>query len=50
MAAGMATLNILKANQGIYDHINKLGEKLQNGIEDIAREKGIKLTVNRVGE
>ena len=49
MAAGMATLNILKANQGIYDHINKLGEKLQNGIEDIAREKGIKLTVNRVG-
>ena len=49
MAAGMATLNILKANQGIYDHINKLGEKLQNGIEDIAREKGNKLTVNRVG-
>ena len=49
MAAGMATLNILKANQDIYEHINKLGEKLQNGIEEIAREKNVKLTVNRVG-
>ena len=29
--------------------INKLGEKLQNGIEEIAREKNVKLTVNRVG-
>ena len=49
MAAGMATLNILKANQDIYEHINKLGGKLQNGIEEIAREKNVKLTVNRVG-
>ena len=49
MAAGISTLNILKENQEIYDHINKIGEKLQKGIEEIAREKGIKLTVNRVG-
>ena len=49
MAAGISTLNILKENQDIYDHINKIGEKLQKGIEEIAREKGIKLTVNRVG-
>ena len=49
MAAGISTLNILKENQDIYDHINKIGEKLQKGIEEIAREKGIILTVNRVG-
>ena len=49
MAAGISTLNILKENQDIYEHIEKSGEKLQKGIEDIAREKGIKLTVNRVG-
>ena len=49
MAAGISTLNILKENQDIYDRINKIGEKLQKGIEEIAREKGIKLTVNRVG-
>ena len=49
MAAGISTLNIIKENQEIYDHINKIGEKLQNGIEEIAREKGINLTVNRVG-
>ena len=49
MAAGISTLNIIKENQEIYDHINKIGEKLQKGIEEIAREKGINLTVNRVG-
>lgn len=49
MAAGISTLNILKDNQEIYTHINKIGEKLQRGIEEIAREKGIKLTVNRAG-
>ena len=49
MAAGISTLNILKEHQEIYTHINKIGEKLQRGIEEIAREKGIKLTVNRVG-
>lgn len=49
MVAGISTLNILKENQDIYEHIEKSGEKLQKGIEDIAREKGIKLTVNRVG-
>lgn len=49
MAAGISTLNTLKENQEIYNHINKIGEKLQRGIEEIAREKGIKLTVNRVG-
>ena len=49
MAAGISTLNILKENQEIYNHINKIGDKLQRGIEEIAREKGIKLTVNRVG-
>ena len=33
----------------LFRSINKIGEKLQKGIEEIAREKGINLTVNRVG-
>lgn len=49
MAAGLATLNILKANSGIYEHINTLGERLEAGIKEIAKEKGINVVVNRVG-
>ena len=49
MAAGLATLNILKENQSIYDNINKLGEKLQRGIEDIAAEEKLNVVVNRYG-
>lgn len=49
MAAGLATLNILKSNPEIYEHINALGEKLEKGIKEIAKEKGINVVVNRVG-
>ncbi|EKY23234.1 glutamate-1-semialdehyde 2,1-aminomutase [Clostridium celatum] len=49
MAAGLATLNILKEKPEIYNHIERLGKKLQDGIEEIAREKGINLCINRYG-
>lgn len=49
MAAGLATLNILKEHKEIYEHIDEIGKQLQVGIEQIAREKGINLIVNRVG-
>ncbi|MBC5629136.1 glutamate-1-semialdehyde 2,1-aminomutase [Clostridium sp. NSJ-6] len=49
MAAGLATLNILKAKPEIYDHINNIGEKLENGLLEIAKEKNINIVVNRVG-
>jgi len=49
MAAGIATLNILKSNPEIYERINSLGEKLEAGIKEISKEKGINVVVNRVG-
>lgn len=49
MAAGLATLNILKSNPEIYERINALGEKLEAGVKEIAKEKGINVVVNRVG-
>ena len=49
MAAGLATLNILKSNQSIYEHIDKIGSKLEEGIVDIATKNGINLVVNRYG-
>ena len=49
MAAGLATLNILKENKDIYEHINRIGEKLEKGLIEIAAEKNISLVINRVG-
>ena len=49
MSAGLATLNILKSNPEIYEHINKLGKKLEYGIMEIAREKKINVSINRYG-
>lgn len=49
MAAGLATLNILKESPEIYERIERLGKKLQEGIEEIARENKISLSVNRYG-
>jgi len=48
MAAGLAALTTLE-NQDIYNHINKMGEKLACGLSDIARKSGIKACVNRIG-
>lgn len=49
MAAGLATLTKLYSNPEFYEHIDSLGLKLQEGMETIAREKGIPLVVNRCG-
>lgn len=50
MAAGLATLNKLKANkEDIYSHIEELGYMLEQGIKNIAKEKSIPLVVNRYG-
>lgn len=49
MAAGLATLNILKENPSIYDHINKMGERLEKGLMDISNKYNFPITVNRVG-
>ena len=49
MTAGLTTLNILKENPNIYEHINNIGAKLENGLYEIAREKNINIVINRVG-
>jgi len=48
MAAGLAQLEILE-NNGVYEHINRLGDKLASGLSDIARVFEIKTRVNHIG-
>jgi glutamate-1-semialdehyde 2,1-aminomutase len=49
MAAGYETLTKLYNNPSFYEHMEKLGDKLQKGLLDIAKEKGIPMVVNRCG-
>jgi glutamate-1-semialdehyde 2,1-aminomutase len=49
MAAGYETLTKLYNNPSLYEHMEKLGEKLQNGLLAIAKEKGISMVINRCG-
>jgi len=49
MAAGYATLTKLYNNPSLYEHLERLAAKLQNGLIDIAKEKGIPMVVNRCG-
>lgn len=49
MAAGLATLKKLKSDLSVYDHIETLGKKFEEGIEEISKKYGIGTVVNRVG-
>ncbi|MEW9095188.1 MAG: glutamate-1-semialdehyde 2,1-aminomutase [Clostridiaceae bacterium] len=49
MAAGYATLTKLYNNLHYYDHIEKLANTLKMGMEEVAKEKGISLVINRCG-
>jgi glutamate-1-semialdehyde 2,1-aminomutase len=49
MSAGLTTLRKLYENQHLYEKMNKLGEALEKGITEIAKEKGIKVVINRFG-
>jgi glutamate-1-semialdehyde 2,1-aminomutase len=49
MAAGYETLTKLYNNPSLYEHMEKLGEKLQKGLLAIAKEKGISMVINRCG-
>lgn len=49
MAAGLATLTKLKNNLGWYDHIENLGNKLNDGVLDISKKYNLPLVMNRVG-
>lgn len=49
MSAGLATVKKLYENPSYYDHIEKIGSKLEKGIIEIAKKKGLGLVVNRQG-
>jgi len=50
MAAGYATLRKLYENRdNFYDYLDALGERMEVGIKEIAKEKGMEIVVNRVG-
>lgn len=47
MSAGYATVKKLYENPSYYDYIENLAIKLQKGVEEIAKEKGLPIVVNR---
>lgn len=47
MAAGLAALKKLYENPSSYDYLEKLAEKLQKGVEEIAKKKDLPIVVNR---
>ncbi|MFD1334891.1 glutamate-1-semialdehyde 2,1-aminomutase [Oceanobacillus iheyensis] len=47
MAAGIACLEVLK-EEGVYEELDRLGKRLEEGILEQAREHGIHITVNRL--
>ncbi|MGV1059372.1 glutamate-1-semialdehyde-2,1-aminomutase [Clostridium perfringens] len=49
MSAGIATVKKLYENPSYYDHIEKIGSKLEKGVLEIAKKKGLGLVVNRQG-
>lgn len=49
MSAGLTTVKKLYENPSYYDHIEKIGSKLEQGVLEIAKKKGIGLVVNRQG-
>ncbi|WP_312580205.1 glutamate-1-semialdehyde 2,1-aminomutase [Clostridium sp.] len=49
MAAGLATVQKLYSHPEYYEHLEKLGKKLQDGMVKIASEKNIPITINRCG-
>jgi glutamate-1-semialdehyde 2,1-aminomutase len=48
MAAGLAQLEALES-EDVYNHINRLGEKLARGLSEIARNHKLKACVNQIG-
>ena len=48
MAAGLAQLEALE-KQDVYNHINKMGEKLARGLSGIIHNSGLKTCVNQIG-
>jgi len=49
MAAGIATLQELRSNPGIYQQLEQRSQTLVDGVREAGRRKNVPLTANRVG-
>ncbi len=49
MAAGIAVLDVLRADASLYARMERLGQRLQKGFETAARRAAVACTVGRVG-
>ncbi len=49
MAAGLATLNFLRSNPGVYSKINRLGESVRRGLAKIFAESQVPCEVTGTG-
>ncbi len=49
MASGLATLEVLEANPGLYAHLEAVGARLEAGLREVLTKKGVPHTINRVG-
>jgi glutamate-1-semialdehyde 2,1-aminomutase len=49
MAAGLAMLHHLNQHPEVYITLDKIGNTLKNGLEDIHKKMGISLTINQIG-
>jgi glutamate-1-semialdehyde 2,1-aminomutase len=49
VAAGLATLRIIRRDPGFYERLDRLAARLAAGLEKNCRDAGIKAVVNRVG-
>lgn len=48
VAAGLATLEVLD-REGTYEHLEELGQRLEQGLLEAASSSGVDLQVNRIG-
>ncbi|MDQ3398119.1 MAG: glutamate-1-semialdehyde 2,1-aminomutase, partial [Deinococcota bacterium] len=49
MAAGIATLTLMKKTPDLYEVLEARGARLEDGLAGAAREAGVAVTINRVG-
>lgn len=49
MAAGLAMLNHLNENPEVYTQLDRITEKIANGLQEICAELGLNYTFNRIG-
>lgn len=49
MAAGYVTLNKLYNHPEYYEHLEAMSKMLQSGVEEVSKEKGLSVVVNRCG-